>query len=67
MLEEAIRVIASSLLEKKHPHFTNIINQKIANNPALRPIFILKPSIYEEESASDEKNNRRVDVPRIIY
>jgi len=55
-LEEAVRIIVSSLLdEEKNSYLTDIIHRKMNKNPALKSVLIPVQSTREEEAASNEK------------
>lgn len=56
-LEEAVRIIVSSLLEQKNPHFANTISRKIGKNPAVRSVLTIPPlpTAHEEEAENTQK------------
>jgi len=56
-LEEAVRIIVSSLLEQKNSHFTNTLSRKIGKNPVVRSVLTIPPlpSAHEEEAENTQK------------
>jgi len=56
-MEEAVRIIVSTLLEQKNPHITNTLTRKIGKNSALRSVLTILPlpSAHEEEAENTEK------------
>lgn len=53
-LEDAVRVIFSSLLEAGDPFFTHLLSQKADKNPALRSILVIFNQSVHQEGAELE-------------